>query len=80
MPVGFDNYRAVGGDPARTFLDVQADCAREYEDFAPADGWEIVDVDDASERTGSAAEKVTAAVLTAAARHLIGAPQLIDDP
>ncbi|MGW6015222.1 hypothetical protein [Streptomyces sp. NPDC055210] len=64
----FDTYHAFGGDPGRTFLDLQSDCAREYESFARTHGWQIVDVNDASEAAGSAAEKVTHTILAAAAR------------
>ncbi|WP_404191395.1 hypothetical protein [Streptomyces tauricus] len=64
----FDNYHAFGGDPRRTFLDLQSDCAREYENFARTHGWQIVDVNTAAEATGSASERVTDTILATAAR------------
>ncbi|WP_265648742.1 hypothetical protein [Streptomyces tauricus] len=64
----FDNYHAFGGDPRRTFLDLQSDCAREYENFARTHGWQIVDVNTAAEATGSASERVADTILATAAR------------
>ncbi|PSM40844.1 hypothetical protein C6Y14_22785 [Streptomyces dioscori] len=64
----FDTYHAFGGDPGQTFLDLQTDCAREYENFARTHGWTIVDAHDAAEATGSASEKVTDTILATAAR------------
>ncbi|MFD6286229.1 hypothetical protein [Streptomyces sp. NPDC060205] len=64
----FDNYHAFGGDPGQTFLDLQSDCAREYETFARTHDWTIVDVNAASEAAGPASERVTHTILAAAAR------------
>ncbi|MBQ0854130.1 hypothetical protein J8N05_38865 [Streptomyces sp. BH-SS-21] len=69
----FDNYHAFGGDPGQTFLDLRSDRAREYENFAGTHGWKTADVSAASESvtasaSASASEKVTHALLAAAAR------------
>ncbi|WP_189702189.1 hypothetical protein [Streptomyces chromofuscus] len=65
----FDNFRAFGGDPGTTFLQLQSSCLEVFEEFAWTHGWVTVDVRD-TDPSGQerAAEAMAEAILTAA-RH-----------
>jgi len=63
----FDSFRLFGGDPVRTFAELQARCAAEFEEFASEYGWLTVDFRDASAQGRAvAADQLAAAIVTAA--------------
>ncbi|MEO3973607.1 hypothetical protein [Streptomyces sp. CAU 1734] len=58
----FDNFRAFGGSPGETFIDLQSGCLEVFEEFVSTNGWATVDARDSSP---AGQEKVTEAVVDA---------------